>query len=79
MKNLTEAEFLFCKFQYRMEGSFFTRLIEAIMKADRPNTEKLRLGFPELVEVVWKYQHMAGYWEDLEERWKNYYTIKDKK
>ena len=33
-------------------GSFYETLIEAMLRADRHNLERLRLGFPEYVEAV---------------------------
>ena len=44
-------------------GSFIRSLIDAIMRADTPNTVKLYLGFPEYVDAVRAYQtgcNMAG-------------------
>jgi hypothetical protein len=37
-------------------GSFMTLLIDAAIHADSINTEKLRLGFPEVVAAVRGYQ-----------------------
>lgn len=44
-------------------GSFIRSLIDAIMRADTPNSQKLFLGFPEYVDAVKAYQtgkNMAG-------------------
>jgi hypothetical protein len=71
MNNISQAEMEFMYFQAGTAGSFTESLIRTIMKADRHNTEKLRLGFPELTSVVYRYQNEAGYWEDLSSRWKN--------
>ena len=49
-------------------GDFFTLLIRAIMRADNDNIEKLKISFPELVEVVKRYGREEGYWQDLEKR-----------
>jgi hypothetical protein len=45
-------------------GSFMTKLIGAIMAADNENSFKLALGFPNLVNVIRKYQNVPGYYED---------------
>jgi len=44
-------------------GSFFRSLIDAIKRADTPNSQKLYLGFPEYVDAVKAYQtgkNMSG-------------------
>ena len=49
-------------------GSFIRSLIDAIMRADTPNTAKLYLGFPEYVDSVKAYQtgsNMAGEQVDI--------------
>ncbi len=47
------------------------RLFRCIMAADQSNQAKLAKGFPEYVEVVYRYQNESGYWEDLQNRWEN--------
>ena len=37
--------------QFRMSGSFFSALFDAIMQADGTNLEKIAQGFPEEVEA----------------------------
>ncbi len=46
-----------------------TALIDAIFALDINNRTKLAMGFPELVEVVNRYNFENGYWEDLVKRW----------
>lgn len=70
MNNLTFAEQEFMYFQAGSAGSFTTALINAMMRADRINSTKLKLGFPELGTVVDRYKNESGYWEDLSKRWK---------
>ena len=41
---------------YPKPGSFFCSLIDACMRADKNNIEKLRLGFPVVVGAVRAYQ-----------------------
>lgn len=69
-QNLTKAEREFCFYKADNAGGFMTRLIDAIFSADDNNRSKLAQGFPELVEVVNRYNRERGYWEDLQERFK---------
>ena len=49
-------------------GSFVNSLIDAIMRADTQNMQKLHLGFPEYVDAVKAYQsgtNMAGETVDI--------------
>jgi hypothetical protein len=71
-KTLTQAEKDFCFYKSGTSGGFKTRLIETIFAADDDNRAKLAQGFPELVEVVNRYGNERGYWQDLEERFKNW-------
>lgn len=50
-------------------GSFTTSLISCILKADTNNQYNLSLGFPEMVEVVQRYQTEEGYWEVVQEKY----------
>jgi len=54
-----------------MSGSFFNNLFQAIFKADRGNLERMRLSFPEEVQAVIRYQNEDGYWDKLQESYKN--------
>jgi len=42
---------------YSKPGSFFCSLIDACMRADNDNIERLRLGFPLVVGAVRAYQN----------------------
>lgn len=66
---LTEAEELFCYFKLDAAGSGMTALIQAIFALDTPNRAKIAKGYPELVEVVNRYNFEKGYWKDLVTRW----------
>ena len=65
---LTDAEREFCFFKLGLAGSFMESLIETAFKADIHNQYKLAKGFPELMEVVMKYQTERGYWQALAKR-----------
>lgn len=67
---LTETEVLFMHYKKGMAGSGMTALIEAIWKLDRKNRAKIALGFPELVSICNRFNDEVGYWEDLQERYK---------
>ena len=66
---ITPAENLFVEFKRGYTGSGYTALINAIFALDTPNRSKIALGYPELVEVVNKYNYEKGYWEDLVNRY----------
>jgi hypothetical protein len=68
---LTAAELMFMRYKNGMLGSGYTALIDAIWKLDDDNRAKVGLGFPELVTVCNRYNKEHGYWEDLQERYKN--------
>jgi hypothetical protein len=68
--NITEAEELFCHYKLGMAGHGFTALINAIFALDTNNRRLIAKGFPELVEVVNKYQLENSYWPDLAKRYK---------
>ncbi len=56
-------------YRLQLAGSGMTALIDAIFALDINNRTKLAMGFPELVEVVNRYNFENGYWEDLVKRW----------
>jgi len=68
---LTDAEIEIYYWQNDRAGSFTTKLIETICKADLLNQAKLSLGFPDLVEAVQRFQNERGYWESIQERMGN--------
>lgn len=63
----TEEKFIYYQ-KFHVAGSFTTSLFACIMKADISNLMKLSLGFPDEVDVVFKFKNQLGYWEDLEKR-----------
>lgn len=66
---VTNAEREFCFFKLGLAGSFMDSLINTAYKADIHNQYNLAKGFPEIMDVVMKYQREKGYWADLVERW----------
>lgn len=74
--SISEAEEKFCYYKLGMAGSGITALINAVFALDKPNREKISMGFPELVDVVNRYNYEMGYWEDLRERWNQYHHQK---
>ena len=66
---VTEAEREFCFFKLGLSGSFMESLINTAFKADINNQYKLSKGFPEIMEVVIRYQSEGGYWQDVVKRW----------
>lgn len=67
---LTEAEVKFMHYKLGILGSGFTALIEAIWRLDRINRAKIALGYPDLVAVCNRFNDEAGYWEDLQSRYR---------
>lgn len=66
---LNKGEMKFMEWQLHMSGSFFKALVEAMMRADDDNRQKLALGYPELMQAVVDYQNKDGYWQDLQNRY----------
>lgn len=66
--NVTYAEKEFFYAQFGDANNFSAMLFRLIQKADTGNTEKIRMGFPDEVKVVERYQSEPGYWEDLQSR-----------
>jgi hypothetical protein len=62
----TELEFVY--FIRGTSGSFRANLFQTIFSADIENMKKLSLGFPNEVEVVFRYQNENGYWQELEKK-----------
>lgn len=65
---VSEAEEQLYFFICNTAGSFMKNLFKCIMSADIHNQAKLAKGFPEHVEVAYKYMNSPGYWENLEQR-----------
>lgn len=70
-ETITAAEEKFMHYKLGILGSGMTALINAIFKLDTNNRAKIALGYPELVEVCNRYNNEIGYWDDLQERYKN--------
>jgi hypothetical protein len=70
-ETLTAAEETFMHYKLGMAGSGMSALINAIFKLDTKNREKIALGYPELVDVCNRYNFEDGYWQDLQERYRN--------
>jgi hypothetical protein len=68
--SISKAEELFVFYKKGTAGSGYTALIEAIFKLDRTHRAKIALGYPELVQVCNRYNDETGYWEDLQQRFK---------
>lgn len=66
---ITDAEKIFCEYKLGRTGSGYTALFDCIFKMDMPNRTKIGKGFPELVEVVNRFNQEQGYWLDLVTRW----------
>lgn len=56
----TEAEKDIVRWQFNMQGSFYTTLIEAIGRADPNNRLRLAMGFPDLVRAYRDFAEMQG-------------------
>ena len=54
--------------QYRLCGDFRRALWESICRADDNNLERLRLGFPDMVEGYIRYTQERGYWSKVQEK-----------
>lgn len=73
---ISEAEEKFMHFKLGTSGSGYTALIKCIFALDTPNRLKMAKGFPELVDVVNRYNFERGYWEDLVTRYNEEYGVK---
>jgi len=56
------------KWQYNLNGSFYTALWKAISMADDKNLDKLSAGFPIEVEGYRLYTRQHGWWESVQDR-----------
>lgn len=70
---ITEAEEKFMHFKLGICGSGYTALIKCIFALDTPNRLKMAKGFPEIVDVVNRYNFENGYWQDLIARYNEEY------
>ena len=69
---MNEGERHLLDYMHDIGGSFHKALLTAMFAADNTNLSRLKLGFPEEVVAVYRYQHEAGYWEKLQNEWRNY-------
>ena len=70
---MTDSERKLCEWQLGLTGDFYTQLINAAMRADSNNFERLKLGFPELMEAIYLYKTKDGYWAKLSKQWNDRY------
>jgi len=63
---LDEVERELIDWQYGLCGDFRTALWKAICQADDSNLERLRLGFPNLVDGYIRYAQERGYWAKVQ-------------
>jgi len=66
---LDEYEKAAYKWQYKMNGSFFTNLWAAIVKADNHNLGRLALGFPIEVEAYRRYTGIENWWTNVQKKY----------
>lgn len=66
--NLTRGEIKFIEYQLGMTGAFYTGLFELFWKADRFNSDRLMLAFPEEIEAAWKFSNEPDWWENISKK-----------
>ena len=71
--NLTREELELYYYFVNDTGSFTNLIIRALLKADSENFSKMRLVFPELCEVIFRYKYDLEYWASIEKRYKSRY------
>lgn len=67
---MNSGERKLCEFKYGMSGSFYRALFKTIFMADPRNRVRLVKGFPEETEATNRYNNETGYWDKLEEEFK---------
>jgi hypothetical protein len=65
---LTEEEKIVYEWQYQLDGGFRHTLMDAIMKADDENLDKLALVYPHHVNGYKRYAHEKGWWESVQRK-----------
>lgn len=70
-QSYTLAESFALAWQRGQLGGFSAALMDAIVRADISNLERLRLGFPVEVGAFLFYSRQDGWWEQLEARANN--------
>ena len=68
-EGFSRAERRLCDWQYQRSGSFFTKLFDAMTKADNINLGRLGEGFPEEVAAFRRFRDEKDYWSGIETRW----------
>ena len=71
---LDEYETAIIKWQYKLNGGFFTHLWAAICLADGENLERLQLGFPIEVMAYKMFIGEKGWYINAEKKWKGVKT-----
>lgn len=71
MRKLNEGEKRLIEFMFQISGGFYTDFFKCAMKADTFNKAKLAKGFPEEIEALKRYQNEIGYWDEIQEIYKN--------
>jgi len=67
IKNLTPGELFIFDWQYQRLGNFKTALMDAIIKADLPNRNKLEIVFPDEVAAYRRFANESGWWHRVEQ------------
>ena len=67
IKNLTPGELFIFDWQYRTLGGFKTALMDAILKADNPNRNKLEIAFPDEVAAYRSFANESGWWPRVQQ------------
>lgn len=68
LDDLSDEEMAVVRWQYRMNGGFYTSLWDAITKADDVNLNRLAYGFPAEVEGYILYTRTAGWWPEVQRK-----------
>jgi len=64
----TPAEQFIFEWQYHLLGDFRQALIEAILRADKDNLDRLALGFPVEVMGYRAFSYVPNWWQEVEQR-----------
>lgn len=66
--NLDPDELAVFKWQYSLNGDFYTALWEAIKKADDDNLDRIGYGFPIEIQGLRKYRQIESWWIEVERK-----------
>ncbi len=64
------------EFHNNMSGSFYGKLLDAMMSADSYNLQKFKFSFPEEAEAVYRFKNEDDYWEKVKEAY-HQWVVKD--